>query len=68
MKAQQRAPRPVDRTAWWNKLVSLVACLVVVGTLPVLAGGSDIKIQIGRLLSVLGFAVVLKWGYWRNRR
>jgi protein-S-isoprenylcysteine O-methyltransferase Ste14 len=57
-----------DRTAWRNILVSVVACLVLFGTLPFLWGGTEIETRSGQLLSLVGLGVILKWGYWRNRR
>ena len=57
-----------NRTAWWNILVSIVAVLVVLGTLPFFWSGTDLEQRFGRLLGLVGLVVVLKWGYWRNRR
>lgn len=67
MKTRRRAFQQPDRTAWWHVLVSLLLCLVVLGSLVVL-DGSEIEIQIGRLISVICLVLGLKWGYWRNRR
>jgi hypothetical protein len=55
-----------DRTAWWNVVVSVVAVLVLIGTLPFLSNGTEIETRFGPLLSLVGLGVILKWGYWRN--
>jgi hypothetical protein len=57
-----------DQTSWWNILVSVVAVLVLFGTLPFLWNGTEIQTRLGQMLSIVGLGVVLKWGYWRNRR
>lgn len=57
-----------DRRAWWNKLISVLVALVVVGIVPFFLGGDETRVTIGRLLAVIALVVVLRWGYWRNRR
>jgi len=67
-----KTPRPEqtqpDRTARWNILVSVMAVFILLATTPFLFNGTELEVRCGQLLSLIGLGVVLKWGYWRNRR
>jgi quinol-cytochrome oxidoreductase complex cytochrome b subunit len=67
MMASSRHPlQQRDRRGWRNFLGSLIAVAIVL--LGVVGATLTDEPNLGRLGALVGFVVLLSWGYWRQRR